>query len=119
MLTLALLIAAFVTADADRVHSGAERLDYCRDRAARLSGYDGPRPKDYRRRTGPVRGALRGAVASGVIAEITGGDFERGARRGAASGAVVGTVRRIEQDKRFDRQRDYQRELDRCMPAPR
>ena len=95
-----------------------DRYEYCRDRAADLTGYEGPRPSRYRR-DNVMRDAVRGSVRGRVVSGIFGGnkrERDRAARRSRNAAVLGGIIRRnVERDRDDNRRRDYRRELDRCM----
>lgn len=95
-----------------------DRYEYCRDRAAEITGYDGRRPSRYERGN-VVEDAIRGSVRGRVVSGILGGNKrqrDRAARRGRNAAVVGGIIRRnVQRDRDNDRRREYRRELDRCM----
>ena len=95
-----------------------DRYEYCRDRAAELTGYYGRRPSRYDRGN-VVEDAIKGSIRGRVVSGIFGGnrrERDRAARRSAAGAVIGGMIKRsIQRDRDDRRRREYRRELDRCM----
>ncbi|WP_395375827.1 hypothetical protein [Marinicella sp. W31] len=108
---------------ADKGGYDRDRYEYCRDRARDISGYDGYRPREYRR-GGALKGAIKGAADASALSWLSGGnkkDREKAAKRGAALGFLIGAIKEGKANKRRReddrRRREYQYKLDRCMDS--
>lgn len=131
LFTFSVVFASQLMAQGDRYDdrrsdksNSYDSYDYCREKAADITGYSGRTPSRYRKPIkGALDGAVKGAAAGAALGWITGGDKKDAAKKGAALGLLLGGIAKAKQkekERKEDRLRqDYQFELEICMDNER